>query len=38
MESMTRVQNLDEAVYISHRANTFEKVVYPTILALAMDK
>ena len=36
-EMDSQVQNLNEAVFISHSANTFEKDMYPTILAPAMS-
>ena len=35
MDMATRVQILDEAVCISHSANTLEKVMNPNILLLA---
>ena len=36
MDTVTQVQILDEAVWISHSANTLEKGMNPTILS-AMD-
>ena len=38
MDTMTKVQIQDEAVYIAHRANTLRKGVNPIILLLAMIK
>ena len=38
MDSVTRVQNLDKAVCISHHANTFGKGMNPTIILPAMSK
>ena len=35
METAIRVQNLDEAVYVSHSTNTFEKIMNSTIFRLA---
>ena len=38
IDTMTLVQILDKAVFISHSSNTFEKSINPTILLLAMGK
>ena len=38
LDTETRVQNLDEAVSMSHDANTFGKGMHPYILPPAMDK
>ena len=38
MDTVTWVQILDEAVYISKSANTFGKGMNPIILPPAMDK
>ena len=38
MDTATRVQILDETVYISHCTNTFEKGIIPIILPPAMGK
>ena len=32
MDAVTRVQTMDEAAYISHNANKFEKSMHSTIL------
>ena len=37
-DTVTKVQNLDEAVCISHSANTFQKGIYLTILLPAIDE
>ena len=34
----TKVQILEEAVNISHRANNLSKGIHPTVLPLAMGK
>ena len=38
MDTVTRVQIMDEAVCISHSANTFGKGMNPTILSSAIGK
>ena len=38
MDTATQVQNLDEAVCISHCTNILRKGMNPTILLLAMGK
>ncbi len=38
MDTVTQVQILDEAVFISHNANIFGKGMHPTILSPAMGK
>ena len=38
MDTVIRVQILDETNYISHRTNTLGKGMNPIILPLAMDK
>ena len=38
MNSQTRVQILDDAVSISHSANTFENGMNPIILSTALGK
>ena len=38
MDMAYQVQNLDEAVCISHRANTLENGINPTILPTALSK
>ena len=38
MDTVIKVQNLDEAVYISHTGTTFGKGMNQTILLSNMDK
>ena len=38
MDTVTRVQTLNDTVCISHRANTLVKGMHPTIPSLAMGK
>ena len=38
IETVIRVQTLDQVVSISHNANTLRKSIHPTILPLSMRK
>ena len=38
MDTVTQIQIMDEAIFISHSANIIGKGINPTILPLAMGK